>query len=60
MKQVTERGSLGVVNLPDWKDTFSPLLGSLRPFLEGRPEFVVMPKRGGKFSVALSGACPSW
>ena len=58
MKQVTERGSVGVVSIPDWKVTFLPHLGALRAFLESRPEFVVIPKRGGKFNVAPAGAFP--
>mmetsp|Transcript_1600 Transcript_1600/g.3161 ORF Transcript_1600/g.3161 Transcript_1600/m.3161 type:complete len:392 (-) Transcript_1600:445-1620(-) len=51
---------VGVVSMPDWKDTFSAHLGTLRSFLESRPEFVVIPRRGGKFHVApVNGACSS-
>jgi hypothetical protein len=57
MKQVE---GVGVVSMPDWKDTFSAHLGTLRSFLESRPEFVVIPRRGGKFHVApVNGACSS-
>jgi len=54
MKQVTAKGEFGVVDMPDWKDTYAAHLGTLRSFLEGRPEFVVIPKRGNKFSLALA------
>jgi len=54
MKQVTAKGEFGVVDMPDWKDTYAAHLGTLRSFLEGRPEFVVIPKRGNNFSLALA------
>jgi hypothetical protein len=58
-KQLTEPGNVGVVSLPDWKETFSPHLGTLRSFLGSRPEFVIIPGRGSKFRVVAAGALPS-
>jgi len=54
MKQVTAKGDFGVVSMPDWKETYATHLGTLRSFLEGRPEFVVARKRGSKFALALA------
>lgn len=57
LQQVTENGSVGQVCVTDWKERFSAHLGPLRSFLDGRPEFVVIPKflkRRGKFNVALA------
>lgn len=54
-EQLQQPGNDGRVWVRDWKSKYEGTLGSLREFLEGRSEFLVVPGEGRKFTVELKG-----
>jgi len=51
-RQLRAANSDGRLRIPNWNERYGKRLGSLRKFIEARPDsFVVLPEREGKFRV---------